>query len=69
MLWAQRSAARYARRTDNVERRREEIASPRRLKVAAAVEEEKRRMEEELKRKERVSCARRGREHVVASVG
>ncbi|CAN0052984.1 unnamed protein product, partial [Scytosiphon promiscuus] len=54
MLWAQRSAARYAQRTDSVERRREEIASPRRLKVAAAVEEEKRRVEEELKRKERV---------------
>ncbi|CAM9790481.1 unnamed protein product [Hapterophycus canaliculatus] len=54
MLWAQKSAEKYARRTDSLKRRREEIATPRRVKMAAAVEDEKRKMEEELKRKERV---------------
>lgn len=54
MIWAQKSAARYARRVRDSSRRREEIASPRRLKIAAAVEGEKRRKEKELERRERV---------------
>ncbi|CAN0487858.1 unnamed protein product [Ectocarpus sp. 12 AP-2014] len=55
MLWAQRSAERYARRVSDLKRRREEIASPRRQKMAAAAYREKRRAQRELERKERVS--------------
>ncbi|CAM9885226.1 unnamed protein product, partial [Ectocarpus sp. 4 AP-2014] len=54
MLWAQRSAERYARRVSDLKRRREEIASPRRQRMAAAADREKRRAKRELERKERV---------------
>lgn len=55
MIWAQKSAARYAQLVSDALRRREEIASPRRRKMAAAAEGEKRRKQKDLRRKERVS--------------